>query len=179
MIFKRVTVFAIAAAFGAVMAGPLLAQRSSTARDQAQSGRGKTSASAPQTPAPRPAPWWRDEKSQKELGLTAAQSKAIEDIYNSSKDELAGYRDSIDRERKVLDQMIVESKAEQWVILKQIGRMETSRSDFNKTYYMMLYRMNRQLTADQRTKLQAMAARGREGRGGGGGLTLRDPKPGR
>jgi Spy/CpxP family protein refolding chaperone len=169
MIFKRLTVFAVAVAFGSAMATPLVAQRSS-----GQSGK-KPSSTPAQAPS-RPAPWWQDETSQKELGLTAEQVKTISDIYNSSKDELAGYSDTVGRERKVLDQLIAESKVEQWVILRQIDRMETARSNFNKTWYMMLYRMNKQLTVEQRAKLQTMAARGREGRGGGGGLTRRDPK---
>lgn len=170
--YKQLTVFAVAVAFGGAMATPLLAQRSSGGQGQS----GKKASSTPAQQPSRPAPWWQDEKSQKELGLTAEQVKAISDIYNSSKDELAGYRDTVDRERKVLDQLIAESKVEQWVILRQIDRMETARSNFNKTWYMMLYRMNKQLTVEQRAKLQTMAARGREGRGGGGGLTSRDPK---
>ncbi|TAK18850.1 MAG: periplasmic heavy metal sensor [Acidobacteria bacterium] len=173
MILKSLSVFAACAALGAATASPLLAQRPAAAQTN-QSGRNPGKPSNPQgQPPSRPAPWWADEKSKKELGLTPEQAKAIDDIYTSTKDEMAGYRDSVERERKELDRLIAESKVERWVILRQIDRMETARSNYNKTWFMMLYRMNQQLTVEQRAKLQALLDRERRGRGG----ERRDPRP--
>ena len=74
------------------------------------------------------------------------------------------------REQKELDRLIDESKAEQWVVLRQIEKVETQRSSYNKLWIMTLYRMHRQLTPDQRVKLQALLERvrrdARDGRGG-------------
>lgn len=113
-------------------------------------------------------PWWIDEASKKELGLTDDQVKTIGQIYTSAKDELGGYREAMMREQKELDRLIDESKAEQWVVLRQIEKVETQRSSYNKLWIMTLYRMHRQLTPDQRIKLQALLERtrrdGREGR---------------
>lgn len=180
MILKTLSVIVLSATFGAA-AGPVFAHR--TPGDQNQSA-GKTPATAKPSStqsqdSSRPKPWWADDKIKKELGLTAEQVKAIDDIYMSTKDELASYRESTERERKELDRIIAESKLEQWQILRQIDRMETARANNNKSFYMMLYRMNRQLTVEQRLKLQAVLDRqrrgGREGRGG----EQRDPKPAR
>ena len=177
MILKTLSVLALAAAVVASAASPIAAQR--TPAGQNQTGKptqGPAKSSTPQNQPPsRPKPWWNDDASKKELGLTAAQVKAIDDIYTSSKDELASYRENLDREHKVLDQLIAESKVEQWVVLRQIDRMEMQRSSYNKTFWMMLYRMNRQLTPEQRVKLQEMERRARGGRGG----ERRDPKPAR
>lgn len=181
MILKTLSAVVACVAFATTTA-PILAQR--TPGDQNQSG-AKAPASSSKSAAPqtqtnsRPKPWWADDKVKKELGLTAEQVKAIDDIYSSTKDEWMSYRDATERERKELDRMIAESKLEQWQILRQIDRMETARANSNKTFYMMLYRMNRQLTVEQRLKLQTVLDSqrrgGREGRGG----DRRDPKPAR
>ena len=180
MILKSLSVLAACAAFAASAASPLAAQRTpgqngAASKAQTQAAPARGSSQAPQQ-SNRPKPWWADDKIKKEFGLTATQVKAIDDIYNSSKDELASYRETMDREKNELDRMISESKVEQWVVLRQIGRMETVRSQYNTAFYMMLYRMNRQLTAEQRVKLQELERKARESRGGRGPGTL-DPKP--
>ena len=133
-------------------------------KDDGQTGRGDRGN------ARKPWYWWTDDASKKELGLTEEQAKTIGQIYMSSKDELAGYREGMMREQKELDRLIDESKAEQWVVLRQIEKVETQRSSYNKLWIMTLYRMHRQLTPDQRVKLQALLERvrrdARDGRGG-------------
>jgi Spy/CpxP family protein refolding chaperone len=179
MILKTLSVFAIAAVIGTAAASPLRAQRPPANQNQAGKAQAPAKSNPPQNQqASRPKPWWMDDNSKKELGLTAAQVKAIDDIYTSTKDEMATNRENMDRERKELDRMIAEAKVEQWQVLRQIGRMETARSNYNTAFLMMLYRMNRQLTVEQRTKLQDMERRAREGRGGRGG-ERHDPKPAR
>jgi Spy/CpxP family protein refolding chaperone len=177
MILKTLSVLAVCAAVGAAAASPIAAQRTPAGQNQTGKSQpaGKSSSTPQNAPPSRPKPWWMDDNSKKELGLTAVQVKAIDDIYNSSKDEMATYRENVDRERKELDRMIAEAKVEQWQVLRQIDRMETARSNNNKTFLMMLYRMNRQLTVEQRVKLQEMERRARDGRGG----ERRDPKPAR
>ena len=122
----------------------------------------------PATPAQKPAapqgqperkPWWSDEKTKKELGLTADQAKTLDQIFTSTKDELAGYWDAFQLENKELDRLITESKVEQWVVLRQIEKTEAQRSNFNKLRMMTLYRMHRVLTPEQRTKLQEIKDR--------------------
>ncbi len=180
MILKTLSVIVACVALSGAT-GPISAERTPAGQNQAAAKppAGSGQQAKPETqPSSRPKPWWVDESSKKELGLTPQQVKTIDDIYNSSKDELAGYRETMHRENKELDRMVAEGKVEQWVVLRQIDRMETARSNNNKTYWMMLYRMNRALTPEQRVKLQEIERRIRESRGGRGG-GRRDPKPAR
>jgi Spy/CpxP family protein refolding chaperone len=179
MIPKRLPVrsmwfaFGACVAFAAAAASPLSAQKPTS---PAKTGAAAAAPNA-QKPPSRPAPWWADEKSKKELGLTAEQVKQIDDIYNSAKDEYAADTEVYERERRELDRMIAESKVERWVVGHQIDRTETALSTRNKLWLMTLYRMHQQLTPEQRVKLQNMADRDK-GRGGRGG-DRRDPKPAR
>lgn len=113
---------------------------------------------APQRPPDRK-PWWSDEASKKELGLTAEQAKTLDQIFTSTKDELAGYDEAMKRESKELERLINESKVEQWVVLRQIEKVEAQRSNFNKLRIMTLYRMHRVLTPEQRVTLQKIRDR--------------------
>jgi Spy/CpxP family protein refolding chaperone len=119
---------------------------------------GGTSAGTSQR-TPSRKPWWQDEASKKELGLTPEQAASIDQIYTSAKEELSGYWDAREREEKELDRLIAESKVEQWVVARQIDKVETQRSNFNKLRIMTLYRMHRMLTPDQRVKLQQIRDR--------------------
>jgi Spy/CpxP family protein refolding chaperone len=177
MILKSLLVFVACAAVGTAAASPIAAQKPGSSAAQTGRGAGKTPAVQQGKAPDRPAPWWADEKSKKELGLTPEQVKELDDIYNSAKDELAADRATFDRERKELDKMIAESKAERWMVTRQIDKTETSRSAMNKLWIMTMYRMHQQLTPEQRVKLQSMADRDK-GRGGRGGDRL-DPKPAR
>jgi Spy/CpxP family protein refolding chaperone len=179
MILKTLSVFAISAAVGVAAASPISAQRNSAGQSQSGKAQAVKPSDAKAPPPSRPKPWWSDDTSKKALGLTAAQVKAIDDIYNSSKDELASYRENTDRERKELDRLIAESKVEQWVVLRHIDKVETQRSSYNKTWFMMLYRMRRQLTVDQRAKLEQILERERRGGREGMAPGRRDPKPAR
>jgi Spy/CpxP family protein refolding chaperone len=149
-------------------AGDLLhAQRPAPATQSATTAgktTGQKTATPPQTSqqrAPQRKRWWSDEDSKKELKLTADQAKALDQIFTSSQDELSGYWDAMRREETERDRLISESKVEQWVVLRQIEKAETQRSNFNKLRLMTLYRMHRVLTPEQRTKLQQMQERDR------------------
>ena len=159
MSIKTLSVGAALALLVGTTNNALIAQGSPNSQSGAQ---GAKPASAkpgdPQGPADRKA-WWRDEAIKKELGLTDEQTKALDQIYTSAKDELAGYWDARVREEKELDRLITESKVEQWVIARQIDRVETQRSNWNKLRLMTLYRMHRQLTPEQRAKLQQIRDR--------------------
>ena len=173
MILKSLAIFAACVAFAAAIVTPISAQKPGAS--PAQAGRGTSTAAQQPKPPARPAPWWADEKSKKELGLAPEQVKQIDDIYNSAKDELAADRAAYEREKNELDKMIAESKAERWMVTRQIDKTETARSAMNKLWLMTMYRIHQQLTPDQRVKLQGMADRDK-GRGGRGG-EHRDPKP--
>ena len=112
---------------------------------------GKDSRSGP----PRPKPWWIDEGDRAELGITDQQSASIEQVWQKSLPKLREARDKLDNLEAVLSQMILDASDEATVVA-QIERVENARSEANKARTLMLYRMNRLLTADQRVKVKAM-----------------------
>lgn len=143
-----------------------LAQRpQSTQASQGASAQQGTPAKGAPTPqrGPDRKPWWIDEATKKEIGLTVEQVKKIDDIWTAAKDELFVYVDARERECKELDRMIGESKAERYIVTRQIDKCESQRSNYSKLRTITLYQMHLVLTPEQRVKLQAieLAARNR------------------
>ena len=114
--------------------------------------------------------WWLYDRV--ELSITDQQSAAINQIFESTIPKLRETRQELDRAEKELSSTIKEHKADIAVLSGQLDRVESARSFYNKTRVLMLYRMHLLLTADQRTKLEALRARMDPGR------RDREPPPG-
>jgi Spy/CpxP family protein refolding chaperone len=164
MTIKRLALVMTLAFLAGSASGTVLAQRPTPASQGSQPP-AKPAQTKPGTPAataqrpPERKPWWIDEASKKELGLTPEQSKTLDEIFTSTKDELAGYNEAFQRENKELERIITESKVERWVVARQIDKVETQRSNLNKLRFMTLYRMHQVLTPEQRVTLQKMRDR--------------------
>ncbi|PYR75514.1 MAG: hypothetical protein DMF86_15025 [Acidobacteria bacterium] len=104
-------------------------------------------------PAPHPYKWWVDGRA--ELGISDQQAASVEQIWQSSVTKLRAQREQLDQLEAVLSKMILEG-ADESAVSSQVDRVEGVRSELNKGRTLMLYRMNRQLTPEQRTKLKAM-----------------------
>lgn len=100
--------------------------------------------------------WWRSERFVQELGLTAAQSARIEEVFQASWPALQAAKADLDRLEAELSRLIGEGTATESKVLQQIDRVEASRSAMGRTRSLMLFRMHRLLTADQRVKLKAL-----------------------
>jgi Spy/CpxP family protein refolding chaperone len=124
-------------------------------------------------PAGREGPkkWWIDAQLRSELGITDQQSAAIEQVWQRSLTQRAETRDRLDKADAVLQKMILDG-ADEPAVIAQLDRVEAARMEVNKARVLMLYRMNKQLTQDQRAKLDAKvkAWRERDGRRGGSGF---------
>lgn len=114
--------------------------------------------------------WWLYDRA--ELAISDQQSAAINQIFESTIPKLRETRQELDRSEEELSRTIKEHKADLAVLSGQLDRVESARSQYNKTRVLMLYRMHLLLTADQRTKLEALRARMDPGRGD------RNPAPG-
>lgn len=99
--------------------------------------------------------WWIDPKLRADLGISDQQSAAVEQIWQKSRPKLVEMREKLDQMDKVLSQMISEGADENKVIA-QIELVENARADANKRRTLMIYRMNKVLTPDQRAKVRAM-----------------------
>ena len=110
--------------------------------------------------------WWQSEMFTRELGLTAEQSAKIEAIFQKTVPVLRQEKDTLDRAQADFNQMIEASDDAQ--VMAQVGVVEVARSELNKSRTMMLLRMRRVLTPDQRVKFVMLQQDTRNhGRSGG------------
>jgi Spy/CpxP family protein refolding chaperone len=107
--------------------------------------------------------WWLYDRT--ELGITDQQSASINAIFESTLPKLRETRQELDRAEEEMARIIKEHKADLAVVSGQLDRLESARSLHNKTRTLMLYRMHLLLSADQRTKLEALRARRDKERG--------------
>jgi len=101
--------------------------------------------------------WWLYDRA--ELGINDQQSASINAIFESTLPKLRETRQELDRAEEEMARIIKEHKADLAVVSGQIDRLEGARSLHNKTRTLMLYRMHLLLSAEQRTKLEALRAR--------------------
>jgi Spy/CpxP family protein refolding chaperone len=132
---------------------------SAAAKDTKDKDRDKDKA---QTPGAKPDDrerwkWWLYDRA--ELAITDQQSKDINSIFESTLPKLRETRKELDRAEEEMSRIIKEHKADLAVVSGQLDRLESSRSQHNKTRTLMLYRMHLLLTPEQRTKLEALRAR--------------------
>jgi Spy/CpxP family protein refolding chaperone len=102
-----------------------------------------------------PPKWWVDEPMRTELGITEQQSAAVEQVWQRTIPKLRELREKLDQLEGQLSQMILDASDESAVVA-QMDKVENTRAEANKARTLMLYRMNRVLTPDQRVKLKAM-----------------------
>jgi Spy/CpxP family protein refolding chaperone len=122
-----------------------------------------------------PATWWKTEPIVKELGLTPDQSARIEQIFQSTLPELRQERDELEKLETKLSRMIQDDRNDEATLARQIDRVETARAGANKTRSLMLMRMRKVLTPDQRARLEEITKRRDRERNQGFGS---GPRPG-
>lgn len=108
--------------------------------------------------------WWLYDRA--ELGISDAQSAAINEIFEENIPRLREARQELDRAEKELSRTIKEHKADIATVSLLLDRVENARSQHNKLRTLMLYRIHALLSADQRAKLEALRARQNASRGG-------------
>jgi len=137
---------------GAHQARPVAAQNSG------KDTKGKDGKDKPPTPDERERwKWWLYDRT--ELGINDQQSASINAIFESTLPKLRETRQELDRAEDEMARIIKEHKADLAVVSGQLDRLESARSLHNKTRTLMLYRMHLLLSAEQRTKLEALRAR--------------------
>jgi Spy/CpxP family protein refolding chaperone len=109
--------------------------------------------------------WWNDAKVQKELGLAAEKVRIINDIYTKRNDSLRALRDEFTRELAELDQVTRARSVDESAYSVKVTRVESLRSELNKSRTVMLYRLYRELTLEQYRKLQDIRDRRNPDRG--------------
>ena len=105
--------------------------------------------------AQRPSKWWHDPECKARVGLTDNQTAEIERIFLSVRDELRAEKAELEKQEAALSRLLAESSDNEAKVVRTIDRVEAARSALAKTRTLMLYRMHRLLSPEQRRKLEA------------------------
>lgn len=152
----------MARSFGLLLAALLVAPVGASARQTQQPQSGAPAQARNGNQGPRK--WWVDPQDRAALGITDQQSALIEALWQKSLPDLHEGWQKLLKLEDTLDQMIRNS-ADEPAVIAQINSVEDTRAHLNKARQLMLYRMNRVLTPDQRDKLKAMHDRREQHRG--------------
>ena len=115
--------------------------------------------------AHQPPKFWVDPKLRAELGITDQQASAIEIIWQNGLPQRSDTRRKLEKLEAQLDQMMHDASLDEAAFMAQFDRVEAARTEANKARMLMLYRINKVLTPDQRAKLAAKAKAMRDARG--------------
>jgi Spy/CpxP family protein refolding chaperone len=108
---------------------------------------------------PHRVPWWIAADTRADLGITDKQSKDIDDIFQTTLPSLRAAKEELDKLDDAVASLIKDGTADITVVARQVGQAEQARGNLTTKRTVMLYRMHRLLTPEQRTKLDAMFAR--------------------
>ena len=108
--------------------------------------------------------WWQSDRFVRDLGLTQEQSTKIEAIFQRTSPILRKQKEALDKSEADFNQMVEASDDAQ--VMAQVGVVEAARSELNKSRTMMLLRMRRVLTPDQRVKFVTLQQQTRNRRDG-------------
>lgn len=111
--------------------------------------------------------WWLSDKVKAEVGLTADQSNDIEAIFQSMLPRLRSEKEDLDRREQELSRLMMDAPGDEARVTQAVEQVESVRAAANKTRTLMLFKMYRVLSPDQRVKLKTFHDRLlRERRGG-------------
>ena len=108
--------------------------------------------------------WWQSEEVQQELRLSADAVNRIDEIYESEIPILrSGWRE-FNRLEKAFDALLERDEVSEAEVSHELEHLETARAELRKSRTLMLFRMHRVLTAEQRQLLDAYNERRRNER---------------
>jgi Spy/CpxP family protein refolding chaperone len=109
-----------------------------------------------------------DPKLRAELGITDQQSGLIEAIWKKDLQQRSEAGARLDKLEAQLDQMMLDAALDEAAFVTQLDKVEAARTEASKARMLMLYRINKVLTPEQRAKLAAKAQAMRQQRDGRG-----------
>lgn len=99
--------------------------------------------------------WWQDEAVKRHVGLTDKQAKKIDNIFKASMPDLVKAKQELDRLEQDLIPL-VDSATDDAELRERVDRVETARAELNKRRSLMLLRMWRVLSVEQRVKFESL-----------------------
>ncbi len=112
--------------------------------------------------------WWQDEKVKTELGLTAEQVVNLDNVFLELIPRMAAEKEALDTLEGQLSSVVRDANMSEAEVIRQIDAVEAARSALGKTRTLMIYRLYRSLSPDQRTKMKALHQKWEEERRKGG-----------
>jgi Spy/CpxP family protein refolding chaperone len=106
----------------------------------------------PAAASAQPTKWWQNEGVQRKLSLTPDQSQRIEDIFQAALPDQRRLKRQLDELERELGGAL-EHDPDEATLVQQVDRIEHARAELNKARTLMLLRIRRVLSADQRQKL--------------------------
>lgn len=98
--------------------------------------------------------WWRDPTVQQELGLTAAQVRSLERVFASTQAEQRRIGKALGQMESRWQQEVVLAELDEFGLVALVDKMEAMRANRNATRTLMLSRMYRTLSPEQRLRLR-------------------------
>lgn len=98
--------------------------------------------------------WWQSDRYRKELGLTAEQTRRMEEIFQKALPQLKAQKSALDEAEAKFERLV--ERGDDIVVMEQINVVEAARADLNKSRALMLYGMRKVMTRDQWVKFTAL-----------------------
>ena len=137
-------------------------------KGQSQAKPGSPQAGQPDQGHQPPPKFWVDPKLRAEFHITDQQSAQIEAIWSKDYKQRAETRKRLEELEAKLDQMMLDASVDEAAIVAQIDKVEAARTEVSKARVLMLYRINKLLSPEQRAKVDAKAKEMRGQRPGDG-----------
>lgn len=99
--------------------------------------------------------WWTSERFIKLLGLSQEQSAQLEEVFQSAIREQGNAKQELDRQEARFSELLTRDDAAENEVMVAIEQLESARGELGKLRALMLYRMRRVLTPQQRATLEA------------------------
>lgn len=103
--------------------------------------------------------WWLSARVQQEVGITSEQAQTLEAIFQSVMPELRAHKAELDRLEQAVSDLLTAGTATEAQVTEAVARTEAARSALYQGRTLMVYRMYRVLSAEQRVKLQGFHKR--------------------
>jgi Spy/CpxP family protein refolding chaperone len=100
------------------------------------------------------AKWWRSPALRAEFAITDAQSTELDHIFHSFYASLKSGMEDVDRYHKDVSKIMAEGSSSEVDVLHAIDKLEAAKASLARTRMLMLYRMYRVLSPDQRVKVK-------------------------
>lgn len=98
--------------------------------------------------------WWKDQRFQKEVGLTSEQCSRIDAVFHTTLPKLREGKAELDQLEAELSRMI-DANADEATVVRQVDKVEAERAALNKMRTLMLLHMHQVLTSEQLVRFKA------------------------